>query len=81
MKIQPIQPTKPQPSFGIYLKTRKTAYGHCDIGKLKGYNIEIYHDYDTKSKLTYVSDMLRNWVKSKLVYFEHGIKKVNKSSS
>ena len=81
MKIQPAQTNKPQPTFGIYLKTRKTAYGHCDIGKFKGHNIEVYHDYETKSKLTYVSDAFRNWVKSKLVYFERGLKHINRSNA
>ena len=71
-----IEPIKPQPTFGIYLRTRKTAYGHCDIGKYKNRNIEIYHDYETKSKLFYVSDALRNWLKSKLIYFERGLKKI-----
>jgi hypothetical protein len=31
MKPQPI--TTYNPSFGIYIKTKQTAYGHCDIGK------------------------------------------------
>ena len=79
--ITPIQPNKPQPTFGIYLKTRKTAYGHCDIGKYKGNNIEIYHDYETKSKLYYVSDAVRNWIKSKLIYFDNGNKKIIRSSA
>ena len=78
MHIKPIPPAPP--SFGIYLKTRKTAYGHCDIGKYKCKNIEIYHDYETKSKLYYVSDKFRNWIKSKLIYFENGIKKINRSN-
>lgn len=79
MKIPPIDTTKPQPSFGIYLKTRKTSYGHCDIGRYKGINIEIYHDNESKSKLYYVSDKVRNWIKSKLIYFEKGIKKIIRS--
>ena len=61
MKTTPISTNKPQPTFGIYLKTRKTAYGHCDTGKFREQNIEIYHDYETKSKLFYVSDIVRNW--------------------
>ena len=78
MKIESI---KQNISFGIYLKTRKTSYGHCDIGKFKERNIEIYHDYETKSKLFYVSDVVRNWIKSKLIYFENNIKKIVKSEN
>lgn len=81
MQIQPIQPNKPQPTFGVFLRARKTAYGHCDIGKYKGNNIEIYHDYKDKTKLYYVSDSVRKWIKSKLIYFENGIKKVVRSEN
>ena len=79
MKPQPI--TTYNPSFGIYLKTKKTYCGHCDIGKYKGNNIEIYHDYTDKTKLYYVSDKVRKWIKSKLVYFQDGIKKTIRSSA
>ena len=79
MLIPPIKPN--QPTFGIYLKTKKTAYGHCDIGLYKGKNIEIYHDYKDKTKLYYVSDAVRNWIKSKLIYFERGIKKIVRSEN
>ena len=94
MNIKPINPynkhitcgeAKPRPpynpTFGIYLKTRKTSYGHCDIGKYKNNNIEIYHDYQDKTKLVYVSDIFRNWIKSKLIYFERGIKKIMRSEA
>ena len=77
MKPQPI--TTYNPSFGIYIKTRKTAYGHCDIGKYKENNIEIYHDYESKSKLIYVSDKVRNWLKSKLFYIQDGIRRISRS--
>lgn len=63
------------PSFGIYIKTTKTKYGSTDIGKYKKYNIEIYNDYDDKTKLYYVSDNLLNWVKSKFIYFLNGKKR------
>ena len=76
MKSQPILDGI---SFGIYLRTRKTNYGHCDYGRYKENNIEVYHDYETKSKLVYVSDKLRNWIKSKLTYFQDGVKKVTRS--
>lgn len=80
MRTQPIPPIY-EPSFGIYLKTKQTAYGHRDIGIYKGKNIDIYHDYDTKSKLVYVSDSLRNWIKSKLTYFQNGIRKIVRSEN
>lgn len=79
MKVQPIPPK--QPTFGIYIKTKKTAYGYCDIGKFKGNNIEIYNDLKDNAKLYYVSDSIRKWIKSKLIYFENGIKKVLKSEN
>ena len=80
MKPQPITTYNPI-SFGIYIKTKQTAYGHCDIGKYRGHNIEIYHDYTDKTKLYYVSDKVRNWIKSKLVYFQDGIKKTIRSNA
>lgn len=79
--IPPIYEPTYKPTFGIYIKTRKTSYGHCDIGKFKGNNIEIYHDNETKSKLIYVSDSIRNWIKSKLVYFERGFKRIVRSEN
>ena len=79
MLIQPIQPNSI--SFGIYIKTKKTSYGQCDIGKYKGKNIEIYNDFKDRTKLYYVSDELRRWIKSKLIYFEKGIKKIIRSEN
>lgn len=81
MKTTPIATNKSQPIFGIYLKTRKTAYGHCDMGKYKCNNIEIYYDIETKSKLYYISDSVRNWIKSKLIYFDNGVKKIVRSKN
>lgn len=76
-----VEPTQPKPTFGIYLKTRKTPYGYCDIGRYNGNNIEIFNDTKDKTKLYYVSDKFRNWIKSKLVYFEKGIKKIIRSEA
>ena len=74
---------KPRPidsvSFGIYLKTRKTGYGQCDYGIFRNKNIEIYTAKENGSllhKLFYVSDAVRNFIKSKLIYFENGKKKI-----
>jgi hypothetical protein len=77
MFIPPIQPNPI--TFGIYLKTRKTGYGQCDYGVYKNHNIEIYTAKENNKlihKLFYVSDAVRNFIKSKLIYFENGIKKV-----
>ena len=79
MKVEPIEP-KP-PSFGIYKETRKTDYGQWDKGIFRGQNIEIYQDFKDKTKLYYVSDKFRNWIKSKLVYFDKGIKKIIRSNA
>ena len=81
MNIKPIPPDKPQPTFGIYIKTRKTPYGQCDIGRFRDKNIEVYTDYQEKTKLYYVSDSCRNWIKSKLIYFIEGIKKIIRSEA
>lgn len=79
MKTQPISPTV---SFGIYLRTRKTSYGQCDYGVFKNHNFEFYTAKENGKlvhKLAYVSDFFRNFVKSKLTYFENGIKKIVRS--
>lgn len=79
MKPNPISPV----SFGIYLRTRKTSYGQCDYGIYKNNNIEIYTAKENGKlihKLFYVSDAVRNFIKSKLIYFENGIKKIVRGS-
>lgn len=77
MKIQPITPI----NFGIYKGTKTTRYGQCDYGVFKEKNIEIYFDKQDKTKLYYVSDLFRNWIKSKLIYFENNIKKIIRSEA
>ena len=73
---------RPDPvSFGIYQCTKYTDYGKWTKGKYKGYHIEIYDDKIDNAKLYYVSDKLRKWVKSKLVYLDNGIKKIIRSNS
>ena len=79
MKINPIQTYNP--TFEIYQGTKYTHYGQCDYGVFKNKNIEIYFDKQDKTKLYYVSDLLRNWIKSKLIYFENGIKKITRSEA
>ena len=70
MDIKPIQV-----NFGIYKGIKRTGYGQCTHGEYKGYNIDIYYDKKDKTKLVYVSDKIKNWVKSKLEYFDKGKKK------
>lgn len=75
MKVQPLSPC--QPSFGVWKGTTKTVreYGAtiCDKGEINGKRIEIYSSYSKQNKLEhklyYLSDMVCNWLKSKLVYF------------
>ena len=71
MEIKPIQV-----NFGIYKGSKVTGYGCCDYGVYKNRNIEIYHDKKDNTKLIYISDQLRNWIKSKLTYFDRGKKRV-----
>lgn len=80
MQIQPLRHPSPNPiSFGIYKGHRPTHYGEYTWGKYKDYNIEIYDDKKDRMKLQYVSDHLRKWVKSKLIYFKDGIRKITRS--
>ena len=82
MFIPPIQPNPV--TFGIYKNTRITGYGQCDYGVYKNHNIEIYTAKENNKlihKLFYVSDAVRNFIKSKLIYFENGIKRVVRSSA
>lgn len=72
MKTQPI--SKNSPTFEIYKGTKIKHYGQCVYGQFKDANIEIYSDNLRQTKLYYVTDKFRKWIKSKLVYFENGIK-------
>ena len=76
MVRQMIIDTSRKINFGIYKGIKKTGYGQRMYGTYKGNNIDIYYDKQDKTKLFYVSDQLRNWIKSKLVYFDKGNKKV-----
>ena len=67
-------------NFGIYKWTKYTEYGHHDHGVYRNNNIDIYHDKKDNMKLIYISDILRNWIKSKLTYFDNkGNKRVTTS--
>lgn len=76
MKIQP----QSNVSFGILTEYRKTHYGDYTKGVYKGKRIEIYNATKYNQKLYYVSDnKLLHWIKSKLIYFQNGIKKIIRS--
>lgn len=79
MKPQPI--TTYNPSFGIYKGYKPTKYGGHLWGEYKGYNIDIYTDNRDKVKLQYVSDSNRRWLRSKLIYYFNGIKRIIKSNN
>lgn len=80
MKVPIItQPQPNNPTFGIFKSHRQTSYGEYMTGNYKGYKIEIFNAYKNQQKLIYVSDYLLNWVKSKLIYFENGVKKAVRS--
>lgn len=82
MRTQPIRHPSPNPiSFGIYKGHRITPYGKCTYGEYKKYHIQVYDDREDKAKLYYVSDDKLRWVKSKLVFFRDGIRKIIRSNS
>jgi hypothetical protein len=62
-------------NFGIFKWTKSTNYGYRTHGEYRTNNIDVYYDRNDKTKLIYVSDMLRNWIKSKLTYFDNRGKK------
>ena len=82
MNVPPIQPNKPQPTFGILKGYKKTPYGEYTWGEFKGHKIEIYDAYKYNQKLQYVSEnnTLR-WVWSKLKYVQDGIKRIIRSKA
>ena len=71
MKIQPIDNT----SFGILKGIKKRPYGQYMWGEYRGKKIEVYDAYKYNQLLIYVSENM-NFIKSKLIYFQDGIKKV-----
>ena len=63
-------------TFGILQKWHPTLYGDYKCGYYKGFKYEVYDAKKYDQKLIYVSDKLSNWVKSKLIYIDNGIKKI-----
>ena len=76
-----VTPISTAVNFGIYKGIKKTNYGQCMWGEYRGNNIEIYEDKKDKTKLYYISDKLRNWIKSKLEYFDQGKKRTVRSEA
>ena len=81
MKPQPI--TTYNPSFGIYKGSKKTPYGDYIWGNYKGYKIEVFDATEKHNqKLYYVrNSQTFKWIKSKLRYFQNGIKKIIRSNA
>ena len=76
MRIEPIQ----QPTFGILKEHKKTPYGSYMRGVYKDFKIEIFNA--DNQRLQYVSDnKTLHWIKSKLTYFQNGVKKIIRSKS
>lgn len=71
---------KPSPSisFGILKGVKKRPYGDYLWGEYKGNKIEVYDAYKYKQLLIYVSKNLR-FLKSKLIYWQDGIKRITRA--
>ena len=79
MRIERIKDTT---TFGIYKGHKLTSYGEYTWGTYKGYKIEIFDAKKYNQKLQYVSDSRTlKWLKSKLRYFQNGIKKIIRSNA
>jgi hypothetical protein len=76
MHIPPI--TSPIP-FGIYKGSINKPYGEYMWGEYKKQNIEVFNAYKHGQKLIYVSDAFKRFIKSKLIYFMDGVKKVTRA--
>ena len=82
MNVPPIQPNKPQPTFGILKGYKKTPFGEYTWGEYKGYKIEILDAKKYNQKLQYVSNnQTLKWIESKLRYFQDGIKRIIRSKA
>ena len=72
MHIPPI--TSPIP-FGIYKGSKKRPYGDYMWGEYKGLKFEVFDAYEFSQRLIYVSKNY-NFIKSKLIYWMDGVKKI-----
>ena len=75
MKIQPTDSL----NFGILKGIKKRPYGEYMWGEYKDKKIEVYDAYKFNQFLIYLSDKFGNFIKSKLIYFQDGIKKITKA--
>lgn len=75
MEINKIQPI----SFKIYKGSAKKPYGEYMWGIYRDKKIEVYDAYKLGQKLIYVSDELKYFIKSKLIYFVDGIRKITRA--
>lgn len=64
--------------FGILKKVKKRPYGDYMEGEYKGLKFEVYDAYKFNQLLIYVSKQM-NFIKSKLTYWQDGIKKVTRA--
>lgn len=62
-------------SFGIYKGCKSREYGQYLWGEYKDYKIEVYDAYNYGQKLIYIADKFKNFIKSKLIYWQDGVKK------
>lgn len=76
VKPQPIQPYNP--TFGILKGYKNRPYGSYMWGEYKGKKIEVYDAYRYNQLLIYVSEKM-NFIKSKLIYWQDGTKKISRS--
>ena len=74
MDIQPIQNI----NFGILKKVKQRSYGTYMEGEYKGLKYEVYDAYKYNQLLIYVSKNM-NFIKSKLIYWVDGVKKITRA--
>ena len=75
MKVQPVDNI----NFKIYKGSKKRPYGEYHWGEYKEQKIEIYDAHKFSQKLIYISDKFKNFIKSKLTYWQDGVKKVTRA--
>ena len=74
-----VKPIDNNINFKIYKGSKPKPYGEYMWGEYKGYKIEVYDAYNYKQKLIYVADKFKNFVKSKLFYWQDGKKKITRA--
>ena len=65
-------------SFGILKEVKKRPYGTYMRGEYKGQKIEVFDATEFQQLLIYVSEKMR-FIKSKLIYWDKGEKKVSRA--